>query len=76
MDDRLSPAPGALSSEAPAALGAQLPARFELSEPVIDFTAAPFSEVTYAYPGRPAARVALDGLSEPMCYEFIRSPSS
>ena len=71
MDDRLSPAPGGLSSEAAAALGAQLPAAFELSAPVIDFTAAPFSEVTYAYPRRPAARVALDGLPEPMRHELL-----
>jgi hypothetical protein len=33
---------------------------------VIDFTEAPFCEVTYAYPCRPAARVSLDGLPEPM----------
>jgi integrase len=71
MDDRLSPAPGALSSEAAAALGARLPAAFALSAPVIDFTAAPFSEVSYAYPGRPAARVALDGLPEPMRHELL-----
>ena len=31
---------------------------------------APFSEVTYAYPWRPAARVSLDGLPEPMRHEL------
>ena len=70
MDDRLSPAPGG-SSEAAAALVAQVPAAFALSTAVIDFTAAPFSEVTYAYPGRPAARVALDRLPEPMRHELL-----
>jgi len=71
MDDRLSPAPGALSSEGAAALGAQLPAAFDLSVPLIDFRSAPFSEVTYAYSSRPAARVLLDGLPEPMRHELL-----
>ena len=65
-----SPAPGGFSSEAAAALAEQVPAAFELSAPVIDFTEAPFSEVTYAYPSRPAARVSLDGLPEPMRHEL------
>jgi integrase len=71
MDDRLSPAPRAVSSETAAALGAQLPAAFGLSAPVIDFRSTPFSEVTYAYPRRPAARVVLDGLPEPMRHELV-----
>jgi len=71
MDDRFLPAPGAGFSEAAAALGAQLPAAFDLSAPVIDFRSAPFSEVTYAYPRRTAARVVLDGLPEPMRHELV-----
>jgi integrase len=69
MHDRPTLAPEGFSARA-AALVAQLPAAFELSEPVIDFTAAPFSEVTYTYPRRPAARVALGGLPEPMVHEL------
>jgi len=70
MDDRLSPAPGGPFAAAAAALVAQLPAEFALLVPVIDFTEAPFSEVTYAYPSRPAARVALAGLPESMRHEL------
>ena len=44
---------------------------FGFSAGVIDFTEAPFCEVTYAYPGRPAARVSLDGLPEPMRDELV-----
>lgn len=72
MDDRvgLSGAPGGFSPPAPAALIEQVPAWFEFSAGVIDFTKAPLCEVTYAYPGRPAARVSLGGLPEPMCHEL------
>ena len=44
---------------------------FELSAGVIDFTEAPFSQVTYAYPCRPASRVSLAGLPEPMRDELL-----
>jgi len=72
MDDRpgLSRAPSGFSPEAAAALIEQVPAAFELSMGVIDFTEAPFCEVTYAYPSRPASRVSLDGLPEPMRHEL------
>ena len=71
MDDRLLSAPGGLSSEGAAALAAQVPTAFELAAKTIDFTAAPFSEVTYTYPSRPAACVELDGLPEPMRHELL-----
>ena len=58
------------SSQSTAALIEQAPARFRFSAGVIDFTNAPFSQVTYAYPSRPAARISLDGLPEPMCHEL------
>ena len=38
---------------------------------VIDFSEVPFSQVTYAYPCRPAARVSLDGWAEPMRHELL-----
>ena len=71
MADRLPPssAPERASRTA-AALVEQLPAGFELSAGAIDFRSAPFSEVTYAYSSRPAARVTLDGLPEPMRHEL------
>jgi len=69
MDDRLSPAPGGPSSAA-AALAAQVPPAFDVSAGVIDFTVAPFSEVTYAYPTRPGARVSVEGLPGPMRQEL------
>jgi integrase len=69
VDGRFS-APGGLSVQAPAALVAQIPAGFKSAAGVIDFRTAPFSEVTYAYPLRPAARVALTGLPEPMRHEL------
>jgi integrase len=73
MDDRrdLSWEPGGFSPRAAAALAEQVPAWFGLSEGVIDFTEAPFCEVTYAYPCRPAARVWVDGLPEPMRHELL-----
>lgn len=73
MDDRLGPwrAPDGFSPEAAAALAEQVPARFDVSAGVIDFTSPPFSEVTYAYPTRPAARVSLHGLPESMRYELV-----
>ena len=63
MDDRLelSRTLDGFSPQAAAALAEQLPAAFEPSAGVIDFTKAPFSEVTYTYPSRPAARVCLGG---------------
>jgi integrase len=72
MDDRLhrSRAPEGFSPEVAAALAEQVPAAFELSVGMIDFTEAPFSEVTYAYPARPAARVPLEGLPESMRHEL------
>lgn len=72
MDDRLDPsrAPGGVSPQAAAALVEQVPAGFELSARVIDFTEAPLCEVTYTYPSRPAARVSLVGLPEPMRHEL------
>ena len=73
MDDRLHPsrARGGFSPQATAALIEQVPAGFDVSAGVIDFTEAPFSELTYAYPSRPAARVWIDGLPEPMCHELL-----
>ena len=73
MDDRLhrSRAPGGFSPQAAAALIEQVPAGFRALGGVIDFTEAPFSQVTYAYPSRPAARVSLDGLPEPMRQELL-----
>jgi integrase len=70
MDDRrdLSWEPG--SSQSTAALIEQVPARFRFSAGVIDFTDAPFSQVTYAYPSRPAACISVNGLPEPMCQEL------
>ena len=70
MDDRLSPAPGNLSSEATAALAAQLPAAFALSTPVIDFDDAPWSEVIHRYSWRRAPRISLEGLPAPMRQEL------
>ena len=43
---------------------------FDVSAGVIDFTEAPFCEVTYAYLSRPPARVLLHGLPEPMRHEL------
>jgi integrase len=73
MDDRLDPSGGlgGFSPQAAAALVERVPVWFEFSAGVIDFTEAPFCEVTYAYPCRPAARVSLDGLPEPMCHELL-----
>src|ERR1700694_4663170 len=72
MDDRRDRSwePGGFSPRAAAALIEQVPARFRFSAGVIDFTEVPFSEVTYAYPCRPAAGVSLDGLPQPMCHEL------
>jgi len=68
MSDRpgRSRASDGFSPRAAAALVEQLPARFEVSAGVIDFANAPWSEVTRTYRSRPAARVALAGLPEPM----------
>jgi integrase len=73
MDDRLHPgrARGGFSPQAAAALIEQVPAGFDRSAPVIDFTEAPFSAMSYAYPSRPAARVWIDGLPEPMRHELL-----
>jgi integrase len=73
MDDRPHPgrARGGFSPQAAAALIEQVPAGFDRSAPVIDFTEAPFSAMTYAYPSRPAARVWIDGLPEPMRHELL-----
>ena len=70
MDDRRDRSWEPGSSQSTAALIEQVPARFRFSAGVIDFTDAPFCEVTYAYPSRPAARISLDGLPEPMCQEL------
>ena len=70
MVDRRFSAPGGLSVQTTAALVEQIPAGFESAAGVIDFRTALFSEVTYAYPSRPAARVALTGLPEPMRHEL------
>ena len=59
MADRVCPRPAHRSAPragTAAALVEQLPAGFELSAGAIDFRSAPFSEVTYAYSSRPAAR--------------------
>jgi integrase len=73
MDDRPHPgrARGGFSPQAAAVLIEQVPAGFDRSAPVIDFTEAPFSAMTYAYPSRPAARVWIDGLPEPMRHELL-----
>jgi integrase len=72
MDDRRDRSweSAGFSPPSAAALVQQIPARFRFSAGVIDFTDAPFCEVTYAYPCRPAARISLDGLPEPMCHEL------
>jgi integrase len=67
MGDRLHPS-GELGRVSRLAAA---PAGFQLSAGVIDFTEAAFSEVTYAYPGRPAARVSLHGLPQPMRDELL-----
>ena len=73
MDDRVRPSweRGGFSPQAAAALVEQVPAGFDVSARVIDFTEAPFCEVTYAYPCRPAARVSLHGLPQPMRHELL-----
>ena len=73
MDDRLHPsrAPVGFSAGAAAWLAERVAAGFEPSAGVIDFTAPPFSEVTYAYRARPAARISLDGLPESMRHELL-----
>lgn len=73
MDDRLRPSrtPFGFSPEAAVWLAERVAAGFEPSAGMIDFTAAPFSEVTYAYRARPAARIALDGLPESMRDELL-----
>lgn len=72
MDDRLHPSrtPSGFSPEMATAIGEQVAIEFALSAGVIDFTEPPFSEVTYAYRARPAARIALDGLPESMRHEL------
>ena len=57
--------PEALPS--PAALFAALPDSFQTAR--VDFTAGPFARLTYAYPARPAARLDLAVLPEPMRQE-------
>jgi hypothetical protein len=58
---RPGPAPG------PAALFAALPASFQAE--AVDFAAAPFARLTYAYPARPPARLDLAVLPVPMRQE-------
>ena len=58
---RPGPAPG------PAALFAALPASFQTA--AVDFTAEPFTRLTYAYPARPPARLELAALPGPMRQE-------
>ena len=70
VDGRFS-APGGLSVPGVVALVERIPAGFERAAGVIDFRTAPFSQVTYAYRSRPAARVALVGLPEPMRHELV-----
>jgi len=48
----------------PAALFAALPDSFQTE--AVDFTAAPFARLTYAYPARPPARLDLAVLPVPM----------
>lgn len=52
------------------AVVAGVPASFVPSSQVIDFRVAPWSEVTYAYPTRPAARVDISMLPESMRHEL------
>ena len=52
------------AAPSPAALFAALPASFRSA--TVDFTAEPFARLTYAYPARPPARLALAALPEPM----------
>jgi integrase len=61
------PRPGGAPS--PATLFAALPAGFQAS--AVDFTVAPFRRLTYAYPGRPPARLDLNVLPEPMRQELL-----
>src|ERR1039458_9155086 len=70
MDDGPFSVAGGLGRPAVAALIERVAVGFELSAGVIDFAKAPWSEVTYAYPSRPAARVALAGLPESMRQEL------
>jgi len=55
------------AAPSPAALFAALPDSFQTE--AVDFTAAPFARLTYAYPARPPARLELAALPEPMRQE-------
>jgi integrase len=55
------------AAPSPAALFAVLPDSFRTA--AVDFTAGPFARLTYAYPARPPARLALAALPEPMRQE-------
>jgi integrase len=67
VDERLSASRTALS---PRAAALRVPAGFAVTGEAIEFSEAPWREVTYAYPSRPAARVGLAGLPEPMRQEL------
>jgi integrase len=73
MDDRphRSRTPSGGSPETAAALVEQVAIEFASSAEAIDFTVAPLSEVSYAYRARPAARISLAGLPEPMRHELL-----
>jgi len=58
------------SSSAPESLVDSVPAAFLLRTEVIDFRVSPWSEVTYAYPTRPAARLDVSALPESMRQEL------
>lgn len=70
MDERRFSAAGGLPVAA-GALAGQVPAGFQCAAGVIDFTQAPFSVVSYAYPCRPAARVGVDALPAAMREELL-----
>ena len=56
------------AAPSPAALFAALPDSFQTA--AVDFTAAPFARLTYAYPARPPARLDLAVLPVPMRQEM------
>jgi hypothetical protein len=70
MDERRFSAAGGLPVAA-GVLAGQVPAGFQCAAGVIDFTQAPFSVVSYAYPCRPAARVGVDALPAAMREELL-----
>ena len=59
------------AAPSPAALFAALPDSFQTA--TVDFTAEPFTRLTYAYPARPPARLDLARLPGPMRQEVAAS---